>query len=216
MRLAWSMINRWVDEMDDGLNNFIQSVDALIKNLSPAERSAMLRTISIEVRKRNAARVRGNIQPDGSPMAGRQGDRWKMRGLRNGEALLKGKKFNYFKQRDLALAYIRQEGKKIIGRKEGEPKKMSGYLRENIYFDGRNNKKARMFQKISRPKYLRSKNTSNEAIIGFLGDITAKIAAEHHYGDSRKNLTSRELVGLSDSDLSYIETEIIKSVAKGI
>lgn len=202
--------------MEDGLNNFIQSVDALIKNLSPAERSAMLRTISIEVRKRNAARVRGNIQPDGSPMAGRQGDRWKMRGLRNGEALLKGKKFNHFKQRDLTLAYVRQEGEKIIGRKEGEPRKLSGYLRENIYFQGRSSKNARMYQKMARPKYLRSKNTSNEAIIGFLGGITAKIAAEHHYGDSRKNLTSRELVGLSDSDLSYIETEIIKSVAKGI
>lgn len=198
------------------LDEFLETVGALVKNLSPQERRALLRNLSVELRKRNAARVRANIEPAGSAMEGRNGDRWQMRGLKEGQSLRLRQKFNYFKERGLSLAYQREEGGKIIGRLEGEPRRLSSYRRDDVYFKGRSSKPKKMYQKMARAKYLRSKNTADEAVIGFLGGITAKIAVEHHYGESSKNLPARELIGLSAEDLEYVKSEILKAVSKGI
>ncbi|WP_373745981.1 phage virion morphogenesis protein [Neisseria dentiae] len=200
----------------DALEEFTAEVANLIKNLSPPARRNLLRTISMALRKRNAERVRANIQPDGAAMEARDGDRWKMRGLREGEALKAGRKFHYFKERDLSAVYVRDDGEKLIVRKAGEKKRVAGYLRENVYFQGGRPRGKKMYPKLARAKYLRSRNDADSAVIGFMGGITAKIAAEHHYGDSAKKLPPRELIGISDDNFAYIKAEILDAVSKGL
>lgn len=201
------------------LQAFIDTVDKLVNNLSPQQRRVMLRTMSIELRRRNAQRVKANIEPSGDKMSSRNGDRWKMRGLRDGQTLRRSQKFNFFKERDLSLHFVRDNGTTIVGREQGvgnPPFKASGFVRANIYYKASTGKQQKMFTKMAKTKYLRSRSNANEAVVGFLGGLTAKIAAEHHYGSSSKNLPARELIGLSAEDLEYAQTEILAAIAKGI
>lgn len=56
---------------------------------------------------------------------------------------------------------------------------------------------------------MRSKADSSEALIGWLGGSAAVIARDHDEGNSKKNIPSRLLLGLSKDDLLYIEEQIL-------
>ena len=76
--------------------------------------------------------------------------------------------------------------------------------------------KRRMFEKIGMARYLRVRNTTHEAVVGFTGRL-ARIAKVHQYGlrdraEHNAPVTRyyrRELLGLSDSDISCIQNLIL-------
>ena len=87
---------------------------------------------------------------------------------------------------------------------------VSKFNRNHIYVKGKSSKKELqknlMFRKINQFKYLKMKATSHEVAIGFLGGLTAKIAAAHQYGEDNRPV--RELLGFSDEDIELIEQTI--------
>lgn len=56
--------------MDD-LQLLMARFDSVLQRLGSSGRRVMARQIATELRKSNAARIRANIQPDGTPMAAR-------------------------------------------------------------------------------------------------------------------------------------------------
>ncbi|MRN37200.1 hypothetical protein CRG49_004025 [Neisseria sp. N95_16] len=205
----------------DPLNKYLDDLESLIKNLSAPERKKLTAKIAREMQKRNRQRIADNVDPQHIAYAPRA-HAWDLRRLRDGEKLWIRQKFNFFKDQDLELAFTRQavsrNGNPVIqGRHPDEPREATGYVNEWIYLKKRNgNKKLRMFKKLKGGKYLRFKSDSQSASIGFFSGLAANIAYEHHYGNSRKNLPARELVGFNTDDLSYIHNEVLAAVSKGI
>lgn len=76
------------------LEEFVAQIRHLSLQLKPSVRAKLLRTIATELRRRNRERIRANVEPDGSPMAKRQGDRFMFRRIRDGEGL-NGRPFRF-------------------------------------------------------------------------------------------------------------------------
>lgn len=76
--------------------------------------------------------------------------------------------------------------------------------------------KREMFAKLRTAKYMKMQASPNEAVIEFAGNVQ-RMARVHHYGlrdrPSRKGkeiqYEARPLLGVSESDLQWIETAII-------
>lgn len=67
-------------------------LEAVASRLSPAKRSQLARKIGQQLRLANAARVRANVEPDGSPMAPRKKKK-KLKSKQTGKVRSTGKMF---------------------------------------------------------------------------------------------------------------------------
>lgn len=193
------------------LDQYISNLDGLIQQLSPQATRQLTRELGQEMRRRNAARIKANVQPDGAAYLPRQGYGWKLRQLKPNETLKPGQKFNFFKERDLSLKFVRDKGNRFVG--EDEDGCMGGFLKKFIYIKT-NAKKGRMFRKMANFKWLKTKNNNNEAAFGFMSGIVGQIAAEHQAGNDAINLPAHELIGFSADDLRVIQETIIAYLAK--
>lgn len=87
------------------------------------------------------------------------------------------------------------------------------------------NKKGRvkheMFKKLRTAKYMKAKGSADDAVVEFTGKVQ-RMARVHHYGLRDRPARSvkevsydeRPLLGLNDSDLNFIETELIQTLSK--
>ncbi|MGC1100242.1 phage virion morphogenesis protein [Pantoea agglomerans] len=79
--------------------------------------------------------------------------------------------------------------------------------------------KREMFAKLCTAKYMKTQASPNEAVIEFAGNVQ-RMARVHHYGlrdrPSRKGkevqYEARPLLGITESDIKYIEEMIINSL----
>ncbi|MFJ5431003.1 phage virion morphogenesis protein [Pectobacterium actinidiae] len=80
--------------------------------------------------------------------------------------------------------------------------------------------KRQMFQKLRTAKYLKAKGTADAASVEFIGRVQ-RMARVHHYGlRDRPNRNSgdvqyeaRPLLGFSETDISRVESEVIKHLS---
>ncbi|WP_288355399.1 phage virion morphogenesis protein [uncultured Pseudomonas sp.] len=76
--------------------------------------------------------------------------------------------------------------------------------------------KRRMFEKLKMARYLKAKGTPQQAVIGFAGRVS-RIARVHQYGLKDRaergapevHYARRELLGLSEQDISCVQTFIL-------
>ncbi|HGP0434389.1 TPA: phage virion morphogenesis protein, partial [Neisseria meningitidis] len=90
-----------------------------------------------------------------------------------------------------------------------------GFKREHLFIETGRRARLQLFRKLGRARWLRSKADSSEALIGWLGGSAAVIARDHDEGNSKKNIPSRLLLGLSKDDLLYIQEQILNAVNGG-
>lgn len=203
----------YLDSKNNGpLDQYLSNLDGLLQKLSGPERRALSRVLAVEMRQRIGQRIKDNVSPKGEAYAGRRGGSWDLRPLRKGETLKPGQKFNYLKERDIQLAWVKDAGGHYIGREVPNSNygyAASGYKKELIYIKGRA-KSNRMFRKLPSGRWLRYKTDDQQAAIGFMNGLVGQIAAEHQDGNATKNLPSRELIGFAKDDLSFIEDTVIK------
>lgn len=58
--------------MSDGLDQLEDLAGALLRNIAPAERRTLLRTVAREIAKSQRTRIAAQMQPDGTPFAPRK------------------------------------------------------------------------------------------------------------------------------------------------
>lgn len=192
-------------------------IENLSESIAPARRAELMKTIAAEILRRHRGRIKANIEPDGSPMASRQGERFKFRRLRDGEGL-KGRDFRFLggnrAQYYEDVAYSRTENGNELVRLKGN-RGLLGFKREHLFIETGRRARLQLFRKLGRARWLRSKADSSEALIGWLGGSEAVIARDHDEGNSKKNIPSRLLLGLSKDDLLYIQEQILNAVNGG-
>ena len=201
--------------MSNSLDRYLDNLDGLIQQLTPAQTAALTRQIGQELRRRTAARIKANVAPDGSAFVRRQGDAWKARSLREGETLKPGQRFGFFKSHNLQLKNVINRDNRLVGVEstEGNPGyPASGFIKKFIYIR-RPSASGLMFRRLPNGRWLKSKTTTSEAAIGFMGGLMGQIAAEHQSGNHAKNLPSRELLGFAPDDLRYIQETIVSHIA---
>lgn len=197
------------------LEEFVAQIRHLALQLKPSVRAKLLRTIATELRRRNRERIRANVEPDGNPMAKRQGDRHLLRRIRGGEELNR-RPFRFFGEKygdnyTGRIAYSRTENGKELVRFEGE-RGLSGFRREYLYLKKPTTSRMAMFRRIGNARWLRQKVDANRAQIGWFGGLVAGIAAVHEDGNSSKNLPSRLLLGLPKEDLQYVADQLLQAL----
>ena len=197
------------------LEEFVAQIRHLALQLQPSVRAKLLRTIATELRRRNRERIRANVEPDGKPMAKRQGDRFMFRRIRDGEGL-NGRPFRFFGEKygdnyTRRIAYSRTENGKELVRFEGE-RNLLGFRREYLYLKTPTTSRMAMFRSLGAARWLRQKADANRAQIGWFGGSAAAIAAEHEDGNSSKNLPSRLLLGLPKEDLQYVTDQLLQAL----
>lgn len=201
--------------MPSSLDRYLDNLDGLIRQLTPAQTTALTRQIGQELRRRTAARIKANVSPDGNAFVRRQGEAWKARSLRDGETLKPGQRFGYFKSHNLRLKNVIDRDNRLVGIEttEGNPGyPASGFLKKFIYIQ-RPRASGMMFRRMPNGRWLKSKTTASEAAIGFMGGLMGQIAAEHQSGNSAKNLPARELIGFAPDDLRYIQEAVVQHLA---
>lgn len=201
-----------------GFAELANDIENLSESIAPARRAELMKTIAAEILRRHRGRIKANIEPDGSPMASRQGERFKFRRLRDGEGL-NGRNFHFFGRINdgawSSPAYSRTENGNELVRFEGE-RELYGFKREYLFIRKTTTRaRLQMFRNLGRAKWLKSKADSNEAVIGWFGGSAAHIAIDHDEGNTRKNLPARLLLGLSTEDLLYIQEQILNAVNGG-
>ena len=189
------------------LEEFVAQIRHLALQLQPSARAKLLRTIATELRRRNRERIRANVEPDGKPMAKRQGVRFMFRRIRDGEGL-NGRPFRFLGENYTGrIAYSRTENGNELVRFEGESK-LLGFRREYLPTISR----MKMFRRLGAARWLRQKADANRAQIGWFGGSAAAIATVHEEGDSRKNLPARLLLGLPKEDLQYVIDQLLQAL----
>ncbi|KJJ14302.1 putative phage virion morphogeneis protein [Neisseria sp. HMSC06F02] len=193
------------------LEEFVAQIRHLALQLQPSARAKLLRTIATELRRRNRERIRANVEPDGKPMAKRQGDRFMFRRIRDGEGL-NGRPFRFLGENYTGrIAYSRTENGNELVRFEGE-RKLLGFRREYLYLESPTISRMKMFRRLGAARWLRQKADANRAQIGWFGGSAAAIATVHEEGDSRKNLPARLLLGLPKEDLQYVIDQLLQAL----
>lgn len=219
----------------DALNLYIKNIDEYIARLSPAELRRLKSDIGKVVLNANRRRIRANIEPEGNAMTPRAGHEEEGRKLRKNERLKPGQEFYYIgpygkhnysirrlknvktaasaakKSRVNTAAYDPQYEWGYELETDGVSKFNRDYIR---LLDGKPTKerlKTRMFTKIHRAKYLKSKINNLGVAIKFISGMTAYIAAAHQYGED--NRPERHLLGFSADDLDTIEQLVISHMA---
>ena len=197
------------------LEALVAQIEHLALKIQPSARAKLMRTIATELRRRNSERIRANVEPDGNPMAKRQGDRFAFRRLRDGEELHR-RPFRFFGEKygdnyTGRIAYSRTENGNELVRFEGE-RRLLGFRREYLYLKTPTISRMVMFRRLGAARWLRQKADANRAQIGWFGGSAAAIATEHEDGNSRKNLPSRLLLGLPKEDLQYITDQLLQAL----
>lgn len=197
------------------LEEFVAQIRHLELQLQPSARAKLLRTIATELRRRNRERIRANVEPDGKPMAKRQGDRFMFRRIRDGEGL-NGRPFRFFGEKygdnyTGHIAYSRTENGNELVRFEGE-RNLLGFRREYLYLKTPTISRMAMFRRLGAARWLRQKANANRAQIGWFGGSASAIATEHEDGNSSKNLPSRLLLGLPKEDLQYVTDQLLQAL----
>ena len=85
------------------LEALVAQIEHLALKIQPSARAKLMRNIATELRRRNRNRIKANIEPDGNPMAKRQGDRFAFRRLRDGEELHR-RPVSFFLERNTEMA----------------------------------------------------------------------------------------------------------------
>ena len=189
----------------DALEQYLNHVDALIAKLEPAQQRQLAREIGEEIRKRNAQRIRANVEPDGGAMAPRQG-----RNLRKFRGSLRQRQQFYYFGRMVSLQWSKDAGDRIIGR-EGD-KQVGGYLKQFIMLQS--SARRTMFRRLPLVKWLKIKATADSATIGFWSGGGGRIAAEHQDGAGKT--AARQLLGFSPDDIQFIEQKAIEFLAENL
>lgn len=197
------------------LEALVAQIEHLALKIQPSARAKLMRNIAMELRRRNRNRIKANIEPDGNPMAKRQGDRFAFRRLRDGEELHR-RPFRFFGEKygdsyTGRIAYSRTENGNELVRFEGE-RRLLGFRREYLYLKTPTISRMVMFRHIGAARWLRQKADENHAKIGWFGGKAAQIATEHEDGSTAKNLPSRLLLGLPKEDLEYITDQILNAI----
>lgn len=190
-------------------------IEHLVLKIQPSARAKLMRNIATELRSRTRNRIKANIEPDGNPMAKRQGDRFAFRRLRDGEELHR-RPFRFFGEKygdsyTGRIAYSRTEKGNELVRFEGE-RGLLGFRREYLYLKTPTISRMAMFRSLGAARWLRQKADANRAQIGWFGGSASAIATEHEDGNSRKNLPSRLLLGLPKEDLQYITDQLLQAL----
>lgn len=184
----------------DTLDVYLNRLDALVGKLSSTQQKALARQIGVEIRKRNAQRIKTNVEPIGNAMKPRQGKN--LRALKT-RTLRKGQTF-YYMNRMVKLEWLSDQGDKIIGgQSNGQAK---GYLKQYIMLESK--AKRSMFKKIHQAKWLKSKTQVGSATVGFWTGGAARIANEQHQ--------ERELLGFAPDDVFWIENQIIAYLTQAL
>lgn len=184
----------------DALEVYLNRIDALVARLSSGQQKDLAKKIGVEVRKRNAQRIKANIEPDGGSMKPRQGKN--LRALKN-RTLRKGQSF-YYMNRLVKLQWLRDEGDKIIGGQSNG--QAQGYLKRFIMLESK--AKRTMFKKIHQMRWLKTKTQAGSATVGFWTGGAARIATEQHQ--------ARPLLGFAPDDVVWIEDHIIAYLAEAL
>ncbi|HFC8507173.1 TPA: phage virion morphogenesis protein [Neisseria subflava] len=193
------------------LEALVAQIEHLALKIQPSARAKLMHNIATELRRRNQSRIKANIEPDGNPMAKRQGDRFMFRRIRDGEGL-NGRPFRFLGENYTGrIAYSRQENGKELVRFEGE-RGLLGFRREYLYLKSPTISRMAMFRRIGATRWLLQKADANRAQIGWFGGLAAYIATVHEDGNSRKNLPSRLLLGLPKEDLQYITDQLLQAL----
>ena len=192
----------------DALEQYLDHVDALIAKLSPAQQRQLAKQIGDEIRKRNAQRIRTNIEPDGSAMAPRQGRN--LRKLRGG---LRQRQQFYYLGRMVSLQWSKDAGDRIIGRDgNNDPFKAGGYLKQFIMLQS--SARRTMFRRLPLVKWLKTKATADSATVGFWNGGVGKLAAAHQSGEGKT--AARQLLGFAPDDIQFIEHKAIEFLAENL
>lgn len=208
----------------DALDRYLEQLDALVRRLSPAERTRLSREIGTKLRQANKRRIQANISPAGIPFAPRQAT--PQRPLRGNEQIKPGQPFLYSgfsaRMRTVKTAASAANPSRRTTRPHdagyvwGYDTAAGGirkYRRSLIGVESKSARTRMMFRKIHQYKYLKLKADSHGAAVGFLGGLTAYIAAAHQYGEDNRPV--RPLLGFSDDDLRTIEETVLNHVLAG-
>ena len=116
--------------MSNSLDRYLDNLDGLIQQLTPAQTAALTHQIGQELRRRTAARIKANVAPDGSAFVRRQGEAWKARSLREGETLKPSQRFGFFKSHNLQLKNVINRDNRLVGVEstEGNPGYPASFL----------------------------------------------------------------------------------------
>lgn len=207
----------------NALDQYIDRLDELVKRLSPTERAKLSRDIGTQVRQSNKRRIQANISPEGVPFAQRQGV--PQRPLRKNETVKVGQQFLYVGTAARMRTIKTAASAAHPSRRNTQPHDadyvwgydltaggIRKYRRSLIGMESKRTRARLMFRKIHQYKYLKLKADSHGAAVGFLGGLTAHIAAAHQYG--QENRPQRELLGFSEGDLQLIEEILVRHLAE--
>ena len=189
----------------DALEQYLDHVDALIAKLSPVQQRQLAKQIGDEIRKRNALRIRANVEPDGNAMMKRQGRN--LRKLRGG--LRQRQQFYYF-GRAVSLQWSKDAGDRIIGREGG--KQAGGYLKQFIMLES--GARRAMFRRLPMVKWLKVKASADSVTVGFWNGGVGKLAAAHQSGEGKT--AARQLLGFAPDDIQFIEQKAVEFLAENL
>ena len=209
------------------LTHYITELQGLIEKLSPAQPRTLNQELASELRRRNARRIKTNIEPEGGAMTPRQAQ--PTRPLRSNETIKPGQKFLYLGS-EVYMRNIKTQKSADNPSRPSTQSYNSRYIWGYAYDTGIRKyrrdwiempaataaakKRARMFKKIHRFTYLKQQISHTEAAIGYPGGLTAYIAAAHQHGLG--NRPERRLLGFSQDDLRYIQDTVISHLAASI
>lgn len=218
---------------DQTLELYIQQIDGYIDKLSVKGLLRLKGDIGRVVEQANRRRIKDNILPDGSPMTPRKQPKEQGRKLRANERLKVGQLFIYMRgqhagriRRFKNIKTAASAAKKTrIDTAAYDPQYEWGYEIETrgvSRFDrdyirvvkGKPTSesiRSRMFTKIHRTKYLKSKITNNGVAIKFISGMTSWIAAAHQEGEG--NRPERTLLAFSPEELETIEQLVISHLS---
>lgn len=108
----------------------------------------------------------------------------------------------------------RSQQRRITAQKNLDGNRYAPRKKNNLqYWTGKLKRKGRMFQSLRTRRLLKTKVNDNKIMIGFTQQ-TAQIARVHQFGLRERNIIHkrREILGLTDFDITLIRSELIKHV----
>ena len=208
----------------DALDHYLDNLDALVRRLSPAERTRLSREIGTQLRQANKSRIQANTDPAGQAFAPRQGV--PERRLRANETIGVGKPFLFMgsgaRMRTIKTAASAANPSRrstqaydpdYVWGWDDEAGGIRKYRRDRIGLPSNGLRSKLMFRKIHQYRYLKLKADSHGAAVGFISGLAAHIAAAHQYGEG--NRPQRTLLGFSPGDLRRIEETVIRYLGAG-
>lgn len=188
------------------LDQYIEQLDGLIRQLSPEQQHTLSRQIGVKIRQNVKQRIKSNIAPSGEAFVARQGI-----ATRPFSGSLKKEQNFVYNGKIQRYRTLRDDGAHYIGWNYRTHHTFKA-LKDRIRLPERGLRQKLMFKKLNQFKYLKLKATSHEAAIGFLSGLTGYIAAAHQYGEG--NRPERQLLGFSDDDMMLIKQMLLDYFAR--